>query len=184
MSKKLIDRDKAFEVYFTLGASRSIAKLHDSIAQRFPKIAPSLKTLKNWSKKERWQDRVLLRDNAVRDGIQESATIAAVNSKINELEQLDKAMNEIDAVMPMIFSALQSCMVTDPETGKKRVKIIPETTQDMTALYTAQTRFVTAKVKLVETMRKIMGESDAVNITHSVKMYDFDKDKYPEPAET
>ena len=101
--------------------------------------------------------------------------------KIDELEHLDHAMSDIDAVMPLIFDALDSCTETDPKTGKKHVKIVPETTQDMAALFAAQTRFVNAKIKLVETIRKVRGETDNMDIKHTIKMYDFDTEEYPTP---
>ena len=160
----LITPGDAFEVYYSLGASRTLPKLRDAVHERGTDDAPAPDTLKKWSVKHRWQNKIVLRDNAAYEGVAEKMTEAMVDTKVKELEQLDRAMGEIDAVMPLIFDALQSCTVVDPATGKKHVKIVPETTQDMAALYTAQTRFVNAKVKLVETVRKIMGESDNVNL--------------------
>jgi len=64
----------------------------------------------------------------------------------------------------MIFDALQSATYEDEKTGERKVRIVPETTQDMVALYNAQSRFAAAKVKLVEAVRKIRGESDNTNL--------------------
>jgi|LGOV01.1.fsa_nt_gb hypothetical protein len=183
MAKSLIDVDKAFEVYYTIGASRSIVKLHERLHKRNSKNTPSVDTMKRWSQKYKWRDRVALRDAAVREGIQESSAAVVVDAKIKELEQLDSAMSEIDAVKPLIFSALNAVTQTT-EDGELYVTVPPETTADMTALYNALSRLNSVQVKIVETARKIRGESDAVNIQHSVKMYDFDQSKYPEPTET
>ena len=67
----------------------------------------------------------------------------------------------------------------DPKTGKKHVKIVPENTNDMANLYRAQTGFVNAKIKLIETVRKIMGESDNVNLKTvlEVRYEDLPKDE-------
>ena len=157
MTKKLIDKDKAFEMYYTAGASRSIAKLYHTIIQRYSKTAPSLKTLKNWSKLDHWQDRVLLRDNAVREGVQEASTAVVVEAKIKELQQLDTAYSEIEAIKPLIVTALQS---------EQAKKITPETTQDLTSLYNAISRLDSTQVKIIETARKIRGESDNINLNH------------------
>jgi len=169
MAAKLLDRIKVFEVYYTLGVNRSIAKLHEELSKRYKSGIPSEGTLKKWSVRFKWQQQIVLRDNATYEGVAEKMTEAVVDMKIKELEQLDRAMSEIDAVMPLIFDALQSCTAKDPKTGKQKVTIIPESTGDMAALYNAQSRFVTAKVKLVETVRKIMGETDKVQVTGSIK---------------
>lgn len=151
MARKLIDRDKAFELYYALGTSRSLSILHDSMSRRRTDDVPTARTFKDWSRKDNWQDRVLLRDNAVREGVQEAATAVVVEAKIKELEQLDAAYSEIEAVKPLIVSALQS---------KQAAEIVPETTQDITSLYNALSRLYSVQVKIVEVARKIRGESD------------------------
>jgi len=171
MSLQLIDQIKVFEVYYSLGVTRSIPKLHEELSRRYKngkRGIPSEGTLKKWSVRFKWRNKIVIRDNATYEGVAEKMTEAMVDTKVKEIEQLDQAMGEIDTVMPMIFDALQSCTHTDPATGKKHVKIVPETTQDMAALYNAQTRFVAAKVKLIEVARKIMGESDKVEIMGKV----------------
>ena len=169
MSAKLLDRIKVFEVYYSIGVNRSITKLHEELSRRYKSGIPSEGTLKKWSVRFKWQNQIVIRDNAAYEGVAEKMTEAMVDTKVKELEHLDNAMSEIDAVMPMIFDALDACTITDKETGEKHVKIIPETTQDMAALYNAQTRFVNAKVKLVETGRKIRGESDKLEVIGSLK---------------
>jgi uncharacterized protein YjcR len=126
-------------------------------------------SVKKWSREFNWKTRIAVWDNAVREGVEAGALESLVDTRIEEIEQLSKAMSEIDTVMPMIFDALQSATYLDEETGRRKVKIVPETTQDMAALYNAQTRFVAAKVKLVETVRKIRGEPDKVEVTGSLK---------------
>lgn len=139
-----------------------------SLAKVATKFRVSETSVNKWNKAFKWQRRIAAWDTAIREGVEERAIEAVVEHRINEIEHLDKAMTEIDTVMPLIFDALQSCAETDPQTGKKRVKIIPETTQDMAALYNAQARFVAMKVKLVETVRKVIGEPDKVEIKSTV----------------
>ena len=164
IKEKLIDPGDAFEIYYALGASRSLAKLFEHIHRATPDIAPAEDTFKRWSIKFKWQNRIVIRDNSAAEGVAEKMTVAQVDTKLKELEHLDKAMSEIDAVMPMIFDALSSCTYIDPTDGKKHVTIVPDSTADMAALYNAQSRFVTAKTKLIETMRKVRGESDNMNL--------------------
>ena len=169
MTKRLIAKDKAFEEYYALGEGRSLSKLHDHLSRKYPKSSPSYPTLKNWSKSGSWQDRVLLRDNAVREGLQEAASAVVVEAKINELAQLSTAYNEIEAVKPLIINTLQS---------KKAAKIVPESTQELASLYNALSRLDSVQVKIVETVRKIRGESDNVNVKNvlEVRYEDLNED--------
>ena len=178
MRKKLVDKDEAFEMYYALGTSRSLPILHEVMSRECKGNVPSERTLKDWSGKYGWQNRIVIRDNSAAEGVAEKMTIAQVDTKLKELEHLDKAMGEIDAVMPMIFDALSSCTHIDPTDGKKHVTIVPDSTSDMAALYNAQSRFVTAKTKLIETMRKVRGESDNMNLKTvlEVRYEDLPKD--------
>jgi len=101
MAKKLIDHQKAFEIYYHMGSSRSIPKLLAELSRRYKKGIPSEPTLNKWSQKDKWRDQIIMRDIAIRDGIQESSAAIVVDAKIKELEHLDRAMSEIDAVMPL-----------------------------------------------------------------------------------
>jgi len=120
MTKKLIDRDKTFEMYYALGTSRSLPILHKKMSRKWKTGVPSERTLKDWSQKYNWRNRVILRDNAVREGVEEGALEAVVGHRVKEIEHLDRAMSEIDAVMQLIFDALQSATHIDPKTGKHR----------------------------------------------------------------
>ena len=164
MAEKLLDRIKVFEVYYSIGVNRSITKLLEELAKRYKSGIPSEGTLKKWSARYKWQNQIVIRDNATYEGVAEKMTEAQVDTKLKELEHLDRAMSEIDMVMPLIFDALSSCIVKDEKTGERHVTIIPESTADMAALYRAQSGFITAKTKLIEMMRKVRGESDNVNL--------------------
>lgn len=164
MGEKLLDQIKVFEVYYLLGVNRSLPKLEEELHRKYKSGIPSEGTLKKWSSRFKWQNKIVLRDQATYEGVAEKMTDALVDTKLKELDQLDQAHDEINAVMPMLFDALQQCTYTDPKTGEKHVTIVPESTQDMVALYNAQSRFAAAKVKLIETARKIRGESDNVNL--------------------
>ena len=169
MTKKLIAKDKAFEKYYALGEGRTLSKLHDLLSRKYPKQCPSYPTLKNWAKSGNWRDRVLLRNNAVRDGLEKAAAETVVEAKINELAQLSTAYNEIEAVKPLIINTLQSEMVS---------KIVPESTQELASLYNALSRLDSVQVKIVETVRKIRGESDNVNVKNvlEVRYEDLNED--------
>ena len=158
VSMTLITHGDAFEIYYALGASRTLPKLLEVVHEQSTHDAPAPDTIKKWSARYKWKNQVVIRDNAASDGVAEKMTAAQVDVKMIEIAQIDKAHDEIDAVMPLILDALQSTLYTDEKTGKRRGSIVPETTQDMAALYRAQTGLINAKTKLIETKRKIMGE--------------------------
>ena len=69
MAKKLIDRNDAFDIYYSLGSSRSLQMLLEHLKEKQPEHAPSLDTLKKWSSGYNWQERVLLMEQDVRDSL-------------------------------------------------------------------------------------------------------------------
>jgi hypothetical protein len=140
-----------------------------SIAKVAIEFSVSETSVNKWNKAFKWQRRIAAWDVAIREGVEERAIEAVVNVRIQELEQLDRAYGEIEKLKPLIFSALEACLAIDPKTGKKRLEVIPQTTQDMTALYNAMARLNTTQVKIVEVSRKIRGEPDKVEVTGSLK---------------
>ena len=164
MAEKLIDQIKVFEVYYALGVNRSLPKLSEELHRRYKSGIPSDGTLKKWSGRFKWQNKIVIRDNATYEGVAEKMTEAMVDTKVKELEQLDHAFDEINKLKPLIMAALEACLITDPKTGKKRLEVVPQSTQDMTALYNAMSRLNTTQVKIVEVARKIRGEADNINV--------------------
>lgn len=82
MSKQLIDKDKAFEIYFVLGPSRSLSKLHRHLSKKYPKNSPSYPTLKNWAKSGKWKAASEMRDHEVGDKVQDAMMPTWVDVKV------------------------------------------------------------------------------------------------------
>ena len=66
---------QAFERYWRLGATRSIERLRAALASEGS--APTVRTLYEWSRRYRWQDRIVQQERAAREADDE-ARIAAV----------------------------------------------------------------------------------------------------------
>ncbi len=132
------------------------------------KCAVSETSVKKWAKAFKWQDRIVLWDRAIHEGIQDASIAAVVETRIKEIEQLDHTYREIEDLKPLIFSALDTCSSKDPKTGGRRIEVIPQNTQDMTALYNALSRLNTTQIKIIEVERKIRGEPDEVAVTGTV----------------
>ena len=111
MSKNLIERDKAFEIYFSLGISRSLSKLHKQLSKKYPKRSPSYPTLKNWAKAGDWKNLCESRD-------------AEIVQQVNDVLMpawIDVKVNLIQAFISQIETAIKS-------------GIVPENTRDLVAL--------------------------------------------------
>lgn len=123
----------------------------------------------NWNKAFGWQKRLIAWDNAIKEGVDEHIIDAVVETRINELNIIDTMISEIDAMTPLIRDALEAGTKVDNE-GVRHCTIVPETTQDMVALYAAQTKFIAAKTKLIEVVRKVRGEKDTSDDTTNVNV--------------
>ncbi len=96
---KLVHLD-AFEIYYEMGASRSLAKMHKGLTNsalvgEFDKIVPSLRTLKEWSRKHRWMDRCLLKDLATADLTEKKSLRSMIDRKAKWLSLVE---NRIDTI--------------------------------------------------------------------------------------
>lgn len=111
MSKNLIDKGKTFEIYFSLGTSRSLSKLHKQLAKKHPKSSPSYATLKNWAKASDWKNAAEVRDTAVDQKVNEKVIPAWAEVKVELVE----------AFITQIKDAMKA-------------KISPESSKDMVAV--------------------------------------------------
>lgn len=60
--KETLRHKETFEQYYVMGKDRSLKKLLDKLHRDCTGTAPSLRTLKSWSKNFNWQDRIIQRD--------------------------------------------------------------------------------------------------------------------------
>ena len=142
-----------------------------SIAKVAIEFSVSETSINKWNKAFKWQRRIAAWDIAIREGVEEAAIEAVVDTRIKELEQTDRMMAEIKAVKPVLLFAIESCTCKDEKTGKRVLKelIKPRNTLDMAALYNATARLNVTEIKIVELARKIRGEVDKVEVTGSLK---------------
>lgn len=172
----LISHSDAFEIYYALGATRTLPKLLEAVHGQSTDDAPAADTLKKWSARYKWQNKIVIRDNATYEGVAEKMTEAAVDVKMIEIARVDKAQAEIAAIKPLIPDALTATLYTDEKTGKKRCSIVPENTQDMAALYRAHTAFINAEIKLIEIKIKLLGIPDTHVVTLERRVLSDDPD--------
>lgn len=70
-SKTLIEVGECFRIYYGLGTSRSLEKLLEKLNKHCPEKAPSLSTLKAWSRQRNWVEQCLLTDHEINEGVKE-----------------------------------------------------------------------------------------------------------------
>ena len=82
---------EAFEAYYAMGDGRSLAKLCQNYTQFMPdsQKTPPLVTLKNWSRFFHWQERIVIRDKAIAEGVEKKTTKAAIDRKAKWLSQAE-----------------------------------------------------------------------------------------------
>jgi uracil DNA glycosylase len=87
-SKRLIDMGECFRIYYGMGTSRSLQKLLDKLNQDCPEKAPSLTTLKQWSRHENWVEQCMLTDQEVATGVKEKMLPEWIKVKAELFEAL------------------------------------------------------------------------------------------------
>ena len=70
-SKSLIDAGECFRIYYGMGTSRSLQKLLEKLNKHCPEKAPSLTTLKQWSRHGNWVEQCMLTDQEIASGVKE-----------------------------------------------------------------------------------------------------------------
>lgn len=87
-SKGLIDVSECFRIYYGMGTSRSLQKLQDKLKKHCPDKAPSLTTLKAWSRGENWVEQCLLTDHEINEGVKEKMLPEWIKVKAELFEAL------------------------------------------------------------------------------------------------
>ncbi|MCX6758995.1 MAG: hypothetical protein NT012_00270 [Candidatus Nealsonbacteria bacterium] len=90
-TKETPKQREAFLVYFNL-EERSLEKLYQHYTKTIPKKAVSLETLKNWSRKFKWQERISIMDQEVFDRAEQIAIKEAIARKSDILKAVKNTM--------------------------------------------------------------------------------------------
>jgi hypothetical protein len=164
MQKVMVDKERAFEIYYALGTSRSVnqmlARMRDMGLEDEVRL-PAAITVSGWAEMGHWRDRIRIRDEEVCKRMNESAVATVAVTRRKELAQLEESYNNLERVKGLITTALEL---------EQTLKIVPETTQDVAALYSALTRVDSTQVKIIELVRRIRGDSDNVNLSTTIRV--------------
>jgi hypothetical protein len=149
-----------FEDYWNLGTDRSLPKLHRKYADDIPKgqkVSPSLPTLKSWSKKYNWQERIMLRNKDIARGT-ESKTIR------EEIDIRAEAISDMREYLKYLKVAAASAFVKG-EDGKTRLR------DEVKIRNTDQlARTVSAIFRGEDTLQRLIEPEETMNIQGAIKM--------------
>jgi hypothetical protein len=95
----------AFDTYYGLGTKRSLAKLHQHLTKTVPSgtKVTSLSTLKIWSHKFSWQERILLRDTEISKKVEKKILKAEEDTRINSYTRILKIRDRMLAAVDTAF---------------------------------------------------------------------------------
>ncbi len=105
-TEQMDQREKAFVIYRDLGKTRTLHRLATVLKQEHPDIAVTRVTLERWSKRHGWVNRIV----AFEQGIAIGQAPLPMPVKI----EVDKAFNQIDALMAAAQMALTKAMKANP----------------------------------------------------------------------
>jgi len=115
---------KVFELYYTMGSYRSLAKL----CQKYPNDMPKLVTLKSWSKAFNWQQRVEQRDiennKALEDKLRPETSKIIVNSKADYRAEIKTQLGILKAILNKVIQDFKKNEILDVENVKDLEKVI------------------------------------------------------------
>jgi len=97
MREETLRQKEIFDIYYSLGDKRSFEKLREKLktAPNATKMIPSLTTLKRWSKKFNWQERIQQRDAEISKGLEKKINQDIVNEKAEHRKLIKAILNEL-----------------------------------------------------------------------------------------
>ena len=97
MREETLRQKEIFDIYYSLGDKRSFEKLREKLktAPNATKMIPSLTTLKRWSKKFNWQERIQQRDAEISKGLEKKINQDIINEKAEHRKLIKAILNEL-----------------------------------------------------------------------------------------
>ena len=115
---------KVFELYYTMGSNRSLAKL----CQKYPNDMPKLVTLKSWSKAFNWQLRVEQRDiennKSLENKLKPETNKVIVNSKADYRAEIKTQIGILKAILNKVIQDFKNNEILDVDNVKDLEKVI------------------------------------------------------------
>jgi len=97
MKEETLRQKQIFDIYYSLGDKRSLEKLNETLKNtpEYSEKTPSLDTLKSWSKKYNWQERIQQRDAEISKGLEKKINQDIINEKAEHRKLIKEILNEL-----------------------------------------------------------------------------------------
>ncbi|MBP8991717.1 MAG: hypothetical protein KBG82_07035 [Spirochaetes bacterium] len=97
MKEETLRQKQIFDIYYSLGDKRSLEKLKENLKNtpEYSEKTPSLDTLKSWSKKFNWQERIQQRDAEISKGLEKKINQDIINEKAEHRKLIKAILNEL-----------------------------------------------------------------------------------------
>ena len=97
MKEETLRQKQIFDIYYSLGDKRSLEKLNETLKNtpEYSDKTPSLDTLKSWSKKFNWQERIQQRDVEISKGLEKKINQDIINEKAEHRKLIKAILNEL-----------------------------------------------------------------------------------------
>ena len=97
MKEETLRQKQIFDIYYSLGDKRSLEKLKENLKNtpEYSEKTPSLDTLKSWSKKYNWQERIQQRDAEISKGLEKKINQDIINEKAEHRKLIKAILNEL-----------------------------------------------------------------------------------------
>lgn len=93
-----LHHQKIFDIYFAMGENRSLAKLYDALSsglcQEYDGVVPSYPTVKYWSKKFNWQERITQRNIELSKKMEQKTNTTVLNQKADYRKIIKEAIDD------------------------------------------------------------------------------------------
>jgi len=151
----------AFEFYYLLGDDRSLEKVHKAWTHEGQSYA--FKTIRNWSARFKWRDRIKERDREISEGVAKMTVKDIAVAKTETLVDVEKLIEIVKAAIGMGVGELKS--------GVLKIR----TAQDLDYATKAYERLI----KLALLLR---GEDIEKSDQPLVQLIGFDFSQFPKPS--
>jgi len=97
MKEETLRQKQIFDIYYSLGDKRSLEKLNETLKNipEYSDKTPSVITLKKWSKKFNWQERIQQRDAEISKGLEKKINKDIINEKAEHRKLIKAILNEL-----------------------------------------------------------------------------------------
>ena len=135
--KEELKHKEIFEQYYIMGKDRSLKKLLDKLHRDSTGTAPSLRTLKSWSKAFNWQERIEQRDIEISRGLEDKTNETIINIKSGFKAEIKVQLNIFKVMLNRLIKKFKDSKEDETIEIKKieDLKVVTDSYEKLIKLY-------------------------------------------------